>query len=264
MWLSLLVCQGVKFVLFVFCCSHGLSPSWIQCWHLVVHLDVRVMRASFGASHFRLFGFNAHFMLFQRVCLVILRQFFFRDLSVCGCVSYRFFRVCVHPSYVAVFKFQELMFESCRCVFVRDVLLANGQDSSFDGVPVGYCLDEVAQREEKHTEGNKVRKKGENKRSSRTHGWLCGWDEACTNTRAMQCDVHQSTRVHCMKNDVWGVLFTPPVGCSRLLSAVNETYCKTFFLRIILMSSTSFWTCPNSTMKNLRKKGAIFDIGGKE
>ena len=30
------------------------------------------------------------------------------------------------------------------------------------------------------------------------------------------------------------------------------------------MSSTSFWTCPNSTMNHLRKKGAIFDIVEKK
>ena len=52
------------------------------------------------------------------------------------------------------------------------------------------------------------------------------------------------------KGDVRGVLFTPPVGCSRLPSAVNElttTNSKN-------MSSTSFFT--SSTMKNWKKTGA--------
>ena len=120
-----------------------------------------------------------------------------------------------------------------------------GQKASFGGVPVGYCPNEVhteeegvqvkvqAEEEIGETHGREQgEEKGENKRSSRTHGWLCGWDEACTTTWAMQCDVHQSTRVHCMKNDVWSVLFTPPVGCSRLLSAVNETYCNKQFFKM--------------------------------
>ena len=67
---------------------------------------------------------------------------------------------------------------------VRGVILAKGPDSSFGGVPVGYCPDEVHMEEEEVQvkvqaeeeeigethKGNKVRKKGENKRSSRTHG----------------------------------------------------------------------------------------------
>ena len=61
----------------------------------------------------------------------------------------------------------------------------------------------------------------------------------------------------------------PPSVEAALLSAVKETYCnKQFFLKkkkeCILMSSTSFWTCPNSTTKNLRKKGAIFGTVEKE
>ena len=130
---------------------------------------------------------------------------------------------------------------------MRGVLLAKGPDSSFGGVPAGYCPDEVhmeeeevqvkvqAQEEEieKHTKGTRWGKKGKNKRSSRTHGWLWGWDEACTNSWAMQCDVQQWVRVHCMrKSDVWGVLSTHSVSCSRLLSAVNETYCNKQFFKM--------------------------------
>ena len=40
------------------------------------------------------------------------------------------------------------------------------------------------------------------------------------------------------KCDVWGVLFTPPVGCSRLLSAVNDLT-TTFFLK--KKSKVSLW-----------------------
>ena len=66
------------------------------------------------------------------------------------------------------------------------------------------------------------------------------------------------------KGDVWRVLFTPPVGCSRLLSAVNEPTATNNFLKnwSILMSSTGF--CPNSTMKNLRRKRATFGTVEKE
>ena len=67
---------------------------------------------------------------------------------------------------------------------MRGVLLAKRPDSSVGGVSVEYCPDEVHMEEEevqvqvqaveeeigKHTKGNKVKEKGENKRSSRTHG----------------------------------------------------------------------------------------------
>ena len=69
-------------------------------------------------------------------------------------------------------------------MFARGVLLAKGPDSSFGGVPVGYCPDEVHMEEEEvqvqvqaeqaemgETHGREQgEEKGENKRSSRTHG----------------------------------------------------------------------------------------------
>ena len=79
------------------------------------------------------------------------------------------------------------------------------------------------------------------------------------------CNTLFSTRIVHRKSDVWGVLSTHAVGYSRLLSAVNETYCNKQLKKWFeLMSSTSFWTCPSSTRNHLRKKGAIFDIVEKE
>ena len=58
-----------------------------------------------------------------------------------------------------------------------------------------------------------------------------------------------------------GVLFTPPVGCSRLLSAVNDL--ATTFLSKKKMSSTSFHS--TATMKYWKKKtNATFGIDEKE
>ena len=78
----------------------------------------------------------------------------------------------------------------------------------------------------------------------------CATMIACSLHEEITCEVHLST---------------PPVGCCRLLSAVNESYCnKRYKKKIELMCSKSFWTCPNSTMNHLRRTGAIFDIGEKE
>ena len=49
---------------------------------------------------------------------------------------------------------------------MRGVLLAKGADSSFGGVPVEYCPNEV-HMEEEEVQGEE---KGENGQSRRTHG----------------------------------------------------------------------------------------------
>ena len=86
---------------------------------------------------------------------------------------------------------------------------------------------------------------------------------APTHSLAMQCDVQQLVRVHCMrKSDVWGALFTPHVGYSRSPSAVSENYCNKKWIE--LMSSTSFWTCPSSARNHQRKTNATFGIDKKE
>ena len=49
---------------------------------------------------------------------------------------------------------------------VRGVLLAKGSDSSFGGVPVGSCLDDVHMEEE----GVKVQVQAEEEEMGETHG----------------------------------------------------------------------------------------------
>ena len=79
-----------------------------------------------------------------------------------------------------------------------------------------------------------------------------------------QCVVqHVIKHVRCAREKVTCEVCCPhlPSVFSRLLSAVNETCCnKQSQKKIELMSSTSFWTCPNSTRSRFREKGAISDI----
>ena len=160
---------------------------------------------------------------------------------------------------------------------------ARRPDSSVGGVPVGCCPDDVHMEEEVQIKGSdrRIRRRRRDGRKTRTrtrwgtrreqtiksHTWVTmqmTW-RAPTHSWAMQCDVQQWVRVHCMrKSDTWGVLFTTPVGYSRSPSAVSENCCNNFKKWIELISSTSFWTCPNSTRNELRKKGAIFDTVEKE
>ena len=96
---------------------------------------------------------------------------------------------------------------------VRGALLAEGPDFSFGGVPVEYCPEKVqvkvqVEEEKGETHGEEEDEEKENKQHSRAwHGWLCGWDEACTNTWAMQCDVQQLS------------------ACSLLEKVTCEVYC---------------------------------------
>ena len=91
--------------------------------------------------------------------------------------------------------------------------------------------------------------KRENKQSLRrmTHGW----DDA--HQHLSQCGIthHYACALWTRKNDVWSVLFTHPVGCSRLLSPGKRTY-YSIKQKIILMSSTSFY--PTASMKNLEEE----------
>ena len=151
---------------------------------------------------------------------------------------------------------------NCR-IIVGGRILTKGPDSSFGGVHRGSCSDEVHMEEERVEvkvqedeveEGRDTRKRTRGgKRREQTitqaHDTWMGW-------RAPTLEpmwYHTSCALWTRKGDGWGVLFTLSVGCSRLLSAVNEpttTHLKK--KKIFLMSSTSF--CPNSTMKNWKKK----------
>ena len=75
------------------------------------------------------------------------------------------------------------------------------------------------------------REQGEEKGKEQTiksHTWMTMRMRPSVNQHLSQCRItHHSARALCRrKGDVWGVPFTHPVGCSRLLSAVNETYCS--------------------------------------
>ena len=58
-----------------------------------------------------------------------------------------------------------------------------------------------------------------------------------------------SAHKHEKKGDVWGVLFTHSIGCSRLLSAGNDP--ATTNQKFCIMSSTRFY--PTAIMKNWKK-----------
>ena len=88
-YMALLVRMGVNFVLFVFtllllvcACSRGVSPSWFQCCHLVVHLGVRVVRESVDASQLR--HESGHV---QRVCFRCPVHVFNVCVSSCCVIS---------------------------------------------------------------------------------------------------------------------------------------------------------------------------------
>ena len=88
-----------------------------------------------------------------------------------------------------------------------------------------------------------------------------GWDGA--HCFLSQCDVRHCERCVQTRENVTceGVLFTHPVGCSRLPSAVNDL--ATIFLqKDIIMSSTIFY--PNSNMKSRKKTNATLGIDEKE
>ena len=53
--------------------------------------------------------------------------------------------------------------------------------------------------------------------------WLRTWDTLSHDVSVITCARYMR------KSDVWGVLSTHSVGYSRLLSAVNETYCNKLF-----------------------------------
>ena len=87
---------------------------------------------------------------------------------------------------------------------------------------------------------------------TQAHDTWMGW--RAQTLEPMSCDTSIQVRAVNEKKVTCGVLFTPPVGCSRLPSAVNE---PTTTNQKIIMSSTIF---PNSTMKNWKKTGATFGI----
>ena len=114
---------------------------------------------------------------------------------------------------------------------VRGALLAEGPDSSFGEVHRGSCSGNIHMEEEvKHQEDEvedgrdkwRVRREGrrENRQSHRRmkHGWYDA-QRHLTQCRVTDCYTCAQTRE---KGDVWSVLFTHPVGCSRLPSAVND------------------------------------------
>ena len=51
------------------------------------------------------------------------------------------------------------------------------------------------------------------------------------NLSQCQCDI--KSVVNQRENVTWGVLFTPPVGCSRLLSAVNDLTTTNYFKNLV-------------------------------
>ena len=116
---------------------------------------------------------------------------------------------------------------------VRGALLAKVPDSSLGEVHKGSCSEdihmeeekvevkiqeEVEDRERRGSEQSEDRR--ENRQSLRrmTHGW----DD--THTHLSQCRLthHYKCALWTRKSDVWSVLFTPPISCSRLPSTVQE------------------------------------------
>ena len=84
-----------------------------------------------------------------------------------------------------------------------------------------------------------------------------------TNTLS-QCRVRQYHECGQTRENVTceGVLFTPPVGCSRLPSAVNDL-ATTFFFKKKIMSSTSFHSTATMRYWKKKKTNATFGIDDK-
>ena len=77
----------------------------------------------------------------------------------------------------------------------------------------------------------------QHERMEMTHGMWCAHAKLttwATRVRVIRC---KTTR----KCDVWGVLFTSPVGCSRLLSAVNDLTKKKSCKVSLLSSFVKKW-----------------------
>ena len=116
-------------------------------------------------------------------------------------------------------------------IIVVGRLLTKGPDSSFGGVHRGSCSDDVSMEEERvevkvQAEEEKIgethrREQGEEKERTDNHSSAWHMDGMTRTNTWANVVTHIITRARCEreKGDVWGVLFTLPVGCSRLLSA---------------------------------------------
>ena len=105
-----------------------------------------------------------------------------------------------------------------RCVFGQGARLLSWRSAQWhDCLGVDYTEQEVqvsvqveVEREEQgigETHGKEQRRGTESQRTIKRTTWMTMSMKWCAETHswAMQCDVHQLARVHCMKNDVRGV-----------------------------------------------------------